>query len=499
MNIYTYPNSSIVREVSFVKSDGGSLRAYLTAAEGADPKLLYAAMCHLADEGLQCIPSFENGRPVLEVRGIGKEQSLLKLLEEKGSVVGAPRVIKELGEKTGFMDKVKKRSLLASGMTFLGGDVCFAMYGYKDSSKLDIAAAMAYALGTASTLILARKDQSDLQIKDISKKMAAYMRSQQTGIPNDCAVNSIIAEHNKSTLKKTDDYLRQYPSEMFNMFTGLAGALIAIAAYKGKVLGKPTANAFKEAAEKLVGRGSTLTGHALQEAAQAKAISAMRKEGWGDVGLGLMTTASGAFGALVTEKAHDPDAPKKTGVAAMWQWMQEHPLSIAGGGYLVSTMCHAWSTGVAWKSGDSERRKAVKWRVGFIVTNVIAEILLAISSKGHGDGVVSDRSVDDSVIALAADLIIQQPKKLQPTLIDQVADFLGQPNILALKDRDVRKELEDRVAQMRENPWAKAQGQAIKASTAPIEKRTETDPEKMHIWQEKVAKAASITPSPLIH
>ena len=525
MGIYSYSKPSIIDEVQFQKAATGSARAYMHAAPGVDGKVLCEIADSMAKKGWQCIPCGYNGKPMLEVRNFGRDSQLITHLVKNGAVVGIPNIKEDDTHKRSFTEKVKNRSLLASGMVYLLGDIGFFSYGYKEASKLDMTAAVAYALGTLSTLTFARKDQSDLQIKDISKQMAAYMRTQKMDVPENCSISS-LNDQPLPTIKKADEYLRHYPSEMFNIFTAMAGVCIAIAAYKTKAIGKPNAKAVEELMGKLRGAGNVLGHDALHSQAYAAVLKNMRKEGWADVGLGVLTAASCTYGALAEEKAHDPDAPEKHGVEAMKQWMQEHPLSITGGGLMVSTLCHAWSTAVAWKSGDSERRKAVPGRALFIATNILAEILLAISSKGHGEGVVSDYSVDKSVISLAADLIAQQPKRLQPVLTQHVANFLGQPNVLALKDINVQKELTEQVGMMRDNPWVQAQIEANKnaphpkeeahavaaapvaagvATQVPVDAPSVAEPEastkegKSKTWRDHVVQQQNIAAKPVIH
>ena len=174
---------------------------------------------------------------------------------------------------------------------------------------------------------------------------------------------------------------------------------------------------------------------------------------WLDVGLGSMTFGSGMFANIVDEKVPDPDAPKKEGAAAAWEYIQQHPMTVAGVGYMISTLCHAASTGIEWKIGTTEGKKAIFDRGVFVATNLMAELLVAISSKGHGKGVKSDTSIDNTTLALAADLIAKQPPEMQQELIDHVSAFLGQPDVLAIKDTQAKKQLQEQVELLRKNPW----------------------------------------------
>ncbi len=119
--------------------------------------------------------------------------------------------------------------------------------------------------------------------------------------------------------------------------------------------------------------------------------------------------------------------------------------------------------------------------------NLVAELLLAISSKGHGEGVKSDNSVDNTIISLAAELIVKQPKAMQNYLIDHMADFLARPDVLALKDTDTSRILRQQVEAMRNNPWAQASGKVRLAEPTPS---TETP-----VWQAKMVTREAGEPS----
>lgn len=485
MPLYAYSKPSIIDEVTILKSDGGSRRAYLHASPDASAKQLYDIACRVSEKGLQSIPMTREGKAVLEVRGFSRDNKLLDLLAKEKWLSGAPQISTDMDKPTTFMERVKNRSLFATSVAFLVGDAGFFGYGFNDNSKLDMAAGLLYAGGTLSNLAFSRKDQSDLQIRDLSRKMSDYIRTEGVSLPHECTLDAIIDDKKKGLIRKADDLFRRYPSELMNMFFAGAGICIAAAATH-KIRIPASAEAIEKRTEfllqKVLHKGGIID-HADIAAKALYEVNHERKlEGWMDVGLGSMTFASGMFGTLVKEKAPDPDAPKETGLQGVKQWAQAHPLAVTGYGYMVSTLCHAISTYVAWKSGDPARTKAVPLRAVFVVTNIIAELLLSISSKGHGHGVVSDTSINDTVVALASELIAKQPRKLQPLLVEHVADFLGHPEILALKDKDVRNTIQKQVEAMRENPWAMAERDADKdAGRTPV-----TVPEMPKKWQGKI-------------
>jgi hypothetical protein len=457
VSIYQYSQGSVVDEVTFVKSDGGSLRAYLHALPDTSEKTLSDISLAMAKRGWQVVPNSMNGKATLEVRGFDRNAQVNGVLFDNKWAHGPAQITNDEKKSTKFADTVKKRSLFLSGIAYLAGDGAFIKYGLKESSPLNIAAGAAYAGGTLSSLLFARKDTPDLQIKEIANKMAAHMREQNIDVPDDCSLKSITEDKNKGFIKTSDDLFRRYPSELMNTFFGIAGACIATAALRNKVFGEVKPKAIEDMLKKEGKNFKKLAPHLTDHTQMAiDAVKKnMRHSGWLDVGLGTMTMASATFGNLVEEKVPDPDSPKKHGMAGVWEWAQERPLAVAGMGYMVSTMCHLASTMKDWKHADSEAKEAVLWRGVFVVTNLLAEALLAISSKGHGKGVVSDKSVDESVISLAAELIAKQPAAQQNHLIDYMSGFLGREDVLAKKDEEVKDLLRTQVELVKKNPWAK--------------------------------------------
>lgn len=456
MSIYRYSQGSVIDEVTFVKSDGGSLRAYLHALPDTSDKTLAYISLAMAKRGWQTVPNSINGKPTLEIRGFGRKTQINDILSENGWTKGAAQVTEDKKDNTRLWDKLRKRSLFLSGISFMISDACYTIYGQKDKSPLNAAAGLAYMAGGVASSVFARKDTPDLQIKEIAGRMANHMQAQNIQLPDDCALNSIIKDKHKGLIKTSDDFFRRYPSELTNGLFGLAGALIAT-------------DAIKEL------RSATATAH-------NKSVAPL------EIALGATTMASAAFGSLVQEKAHDPDTPKKHGLPGVWEWIQERPLMVTGIGYLVSSGFHIASTIKDYTGGDSEKKTAAKWRMGFIGWTILGEVLISISSKGHGNGVVSDKSVGDSVISLSADLIAKQPPAQHDHLIDYMSGFLGREDVLARKDIDVKDLLRTQVELVKKNPWANCKDVLPPATPAHKNELFSSPPED-NKWQAVVAKS----------
>lgn len=456
MSIYRYGQGSVIDEVTFVKSDGGSLRAYLHATTDTSEETLGKISLSMAKRGWQTVPNSMNGKATLEIRGFDRKAQVNGILSDNGWVKGKANIEPDKKDNSRFIDKLKKRSLFLSGVAFMISDACYTIYGKKDKSPLNAAAGLAYMAGGIASTVFARKDTEDLDIKEVAGRMAKHMQAQNIELPDDCALNSIVKDQHKGIIKTTDDLFRRYPSELSNTLIGLAGGLIAT-------------DAIREL------RSTKTTAH-------NKSVAPI------EIALGATTMASAAFGTLVEERAHDPDMPRKHGLPGMWEWIQERPLLVTGIGYLVSSGFHLASTIKDYKGGDSEKKTAAKWRMGFIGWTALGEVLIAISSKGHGKGVVSDRSVDDSIISLSAELIAKQPPAKQEYLIDYISGFLGREDVLAKKDTDVKDLLRTQVELVKKNPWA--QCKEISSSKPAVKNELLSSVAEDNKWQTAVAKSA---------
>ena len=452
MSLYSYSNSKVIDEVSFKRTANGALRAYVHACPQVGQGQIEDILKAFQKEDYICIPFTVNNKPVVEVRGFKRDAELITLLHKNGWVDDKPKIAKELEDNVGWMEKIKKRGLQSAGVLYSIGDVNFIAYGLKDSSPLDMAAGICYALPTPVLMAYGRNDQSQIQIKDFARQMAKEFKKEVAALP-DCSTKEFASDKRQGTFQHINELLQRYPSEFMNLSYAAAGACIFAAAVrhlghlKGHGLPANTVDGWMKHL------GKTQPG-VTREVATATGLKNIRTENYLNAGVGVATMASGLFGTLVKEKVRDVDDKPKTGLSGLWEKMRERPLTVAGAGFMVSTLLHAGATWVAVKGQDPKHKKAVPYRVAFVISALLAELMVAVSSKGHGEGVVSDSSVDESAIALAADLIVKQPKGMQNALIEEMGKFLGRPEVLAMKDEEATRRLRHYVEHGRGNPWA---------------------------------------------
>ena len=460
MTSYSYQNS-LIEKVTFKKAANGSVRAYLEAGKDTPPEQLEAITKAMCNEGWYAIPSMCDGKPSLEVRGYLREQSVRDVLAAQSFTQGTPCVQKDVEKPTSFMDKIRARSLQGTSIAFLAADASYSRYGYLESHPEDIAAGLAYGIGSATMGLVGTNAQAIDEIKKQTKKLLKYAKEHDIKLENNFTIPIVTENNKRDVFHQIVDTLQTYPTEIGNSFTALAGTMISYAAYKYKISPKTLPH-----------------GHS-------------KTSGYMDFGLGISTLTSGMVGAWIKEKKHDPDVPRSEGMQGWWEWIQERPLSVAAFGYMCSTLCHTGSTIIdyrkAKKTGNTKTLDAVKWRAGFIGCTIIGEILLAMSSKGHGEGVKSDMSTEDSIISIAAELVAKQKPELQTALTENLSHFLGRQDVLGGKDTNVKERLEKAIEGVKNNPWA----QVTTNETAPAPTVAKPASE-LPAWQAKIAASQSV-------
>ena len=454
LSLYQFQSPSIIDEVRVIKTPEGGLRAYLHAAPHANPGQLDDIKRKFSVLRWTEIPHVFEGKPVLEVRGFKKPEQLLSYLQSNGWTAGAAAVTATKDDVIRFSDQLRALTLKASGATYVISDMGYYAYALKNylhepsaAHRFDLAAGVGYNLGSWVLLGYGSQDQSQRQIKDATKKMYRYLRQQMANLPEHAEIHDVVREEKRGVIGNINEFLSRYPSEITNAVFMLTGLAILRANYT---------NAFKpQAADETL-----------------KQFRDRRNSRIMDMGLGSITALSGLGAITIPEKKRAEGDPYRPGLLGVWDWVQEKPLRLAGYGYMVATAFHAVSTYNEWRSGNQRVRETLAWRVLFVAGNVIAETLMAVSSKGHGQGVHAEGGVDDSVIATAADSIARQKPEYQSLLVSQLAGFLSSPEVLGGKAEAIETKLREQLAMMQHHPW-----------------RKEATPAKEGSWQQRTQPA----------
>lgn len=493
MTVYHFDNSAVIDHVEVTHSAGGRHTAYIRARENAGGAALEQIKKSLTHAEMQWTPVKRNDEYVLEVRNIGNTgKSLLHFLADEGVVSGEPRKEVNPATQVKAWDKFRANTLRWSGLAYFFGDMNFVAYGWKKAFTPDpvggrrkltnpqlLLAGLFYAAGSPFISIFGTGDKSDMQLRNMSFDTLQYLVSTGVKIPENSSLLSVTHKHNATPWRKLVSKFERYPSEIANSLFGLAGIMVIWEG--GKDLSK-----FRREAKS-----------GQPHARNASSIIM-------DMGLGLMSFLAGLVSDLVPEEPRKEGEPRKPGLAGAWQWVQEKPLRTAG--YLLgaSTVSHAGSSAVGYvrarkiladpNSTDAQRadaleeKRALPNRAIFAVGNMAAEGLMSVSSKGHGKGVESDSSLEPSMYAVMADMILRSQKEDREKILTTVSDHLSQPDFLNLSRERIRKGIEDQMADLMRHPWM-----GINAPVKTESKAQEEPAQKNTKWQDSVANSVNTT------
>jgi hypothetical protein len=430
----------VIDDVQVCRNENGGVRAYVHAASTASAEQLLEIKNGLADRNLKVIPTTKDGRPVLEVRGFKKPSDFTRILLEKHYITGVSSMTREEGDIVNPAQKWRHATLSAAGLSYNIGDIAYLTYAFKKYhhehvpnaknmtnffNVMDIVAGFGYAAGSLALTKYGHGDRSQIMIQSTNKKIKDYLADTGINVPEDSALANSTHEKKRGFFGRLDNVFARYPSETFNSIYIFVGALLGSAAFYRAVVAHTKGN--------------------LKEA-RAEAM---------DVGLGLMTFTSAMTGLLVKEKRIDEN-DRRQGLGKVLDWVQEKPLRATGFGYMISTLFHGYGTYVKHKGGDALVKKTAVYRGIFVLANVVSEVMLFVSSKGHGEGLKPDKSVDESILASTAELILRQPPERQKTLTSQLAGYLAAPEVMGGDVDKMAHTLQAHMDALQKNPWTSA-------------------------------------------
>ncbi len=529
MPLYRYNISSPVDEVKFVRNESGGFRAYLHAAEGANQQDLQRIYAQLQETGHVLVPCHENGRAMLEVRGFKTPDGLRATLAEADATIGKP-VKDDLAEdKLTAGQWLKKYALFMIAGIYLLSDYFYIKYEDVKSREIDdkkeklaeekltaaieryngtnlystkplprsqasidlenkikdfnasnhttfddkkitasldfstekspwakfwaTLAGKGYLVGSSTSMLslLLRGNTSNAEVGEISRYvMEAAKKHGLTPEEDPSLLHAASLHDTRSTFVQK---YSQYSSELMNLSFATAGLAIT----KTNIESLQKLNAKEKYYDFLTGSDSL---RADQRHRSEKSVATK------DIILGIGTMASGVASSFMTEKKHDPNVPKKKGIAGVIERMKENPLSIAGAGYLVSTFVHLWSSIQEMASIRKDNKELVAkgqeafpiyhtgFRLAFVVMNLVAETGMLFTSKGHGEGVRNDSTLDDTATAMVASLIMRQPEEKHQELVVKMAKELSNATAIAKPVAEVAQMIEHQLQNIKKNPWS---------------------------------------------
>lgn len=423
------------------KTPGGGRRAYLFCREGTSAEQASHIRKAIENANLSCVASEVDGEACLEVRGCRDPKVLQNILLSAGAVKGSASEDKSDNEKFSFMSWGRNNMVMLYGAINVVADIGMIYYGQlkkKLGGKdkwLEEAAGWSYSAGSVAFTAFGRGDKTDYHASDIACKLRDELKQQGIALQEDSAVQSFCRlADNKTQLQKFRSSLSKKGSDAGNIATGTAGGFILANSLINKTDGRVN-----------------------------------KKEAF----LGATTLLSGYGAALVKEKAPDKENPPTTFFGKVKAWIEERPNRLAGYGYMLSTGFHAAEAVNKIRNPgetDPERiritKRAYFSRGIFAGMNFIGEIILAMASKGHGSGVKSSDSIEETALSIVADTIVRQPEGKREAMIkDMGGRFLSNPDVLGGDATEMTQRLVDRVHRLEKSPWLGRNGNGSNAQS----------------------------------
>jgi hypothetical protein len=434
--MYRYQSGSLIDEVQILTNESGGTRAYFYARSDATPEQLTQIQSVISSLGWKSVPSIHDGRAALEIRGFKNPLIALQTITAQRWGIGTPAVTAQEDDVPSTSEKFANATLRTAGFSYILGDFCYITYATKQYlhelsqgsksknffNRVNIVAGFGYALGSIALGAYGSRDQSQNTIRSASEKVRHYLRKETIEVPDDTSMHTITRDEKRGFWGSINHTFAKFPSETLN------GVYVLV--------------------------GIALSACALFRASRPGISSKERNEELWDVGLGVVTASSAITGLVVKEKKPIAGEPKRKGFGAILDWIQEKPLRATGFGYMVATGFHGVGTYKKYQNGDKVVRDTAAFRGAFVGTNILSEVLMALSSKGHGQGVKPDDSIDKTVIASTAEVILRQPEEKREALVEQLAGYMASPEVLGSSAPLIAMELRTQMRAIADNPWA---------------------------------------------
>jgi hypothetical protein len=457
---YQFGSDSLLRDVTIIHALNGGKRAYLNAHEHTLPEKLLEIRKRLSEQGYITHKVLHEGEIKLEVRAFQDDQELLRNLCLAGAIANEPQAVMAPEQKRGLWEWIKHNTFKACIAFYFIGDIGITAHGWfqkkrtKNTSveiREDVYTGLFYFAGTLSSAISTalRGNQSDEEVRVVQEKF--YESVKADGVDAEKAMP--FAAENKKKQNPIVAFIAKHPAELMNtMFTG-AGIFLGLAVMK-----RLKASKIKEIANPSLLNNTWHKGEKFYD--------------YVDVGTGVVTAASGTLATFVKErpKTSEEKEPEST-IGKAWRWLEEKPLRISGIGYMAATGAHLFSSRFKYLKTlhETNSHKEAFFDAGFRsifgVTNVIAEVLMAHSSKGHGEGVRSDDTVETTAAAMAAEAISTQAPEKKGQLVENYATKLASPKIMGGDKKAIKTKITQHLDFNKKNRWAESVSDAAATPT----------------------------------
>lgn len=298
--------------------------------------------------------------------------------------------------------KKKERSRIdIAGYSFLAGDAALYAAGHLSGRKEEAAAGAVWALGG---LACARygNPKADQKLAMVTRRLNEFLEQQEVTIPESPAT-AMLAKRG-GVLEKMEDFMFRYPTESLNAVYSVGGALMA--------------------------RGGMRSGNPY------------------DAASGVLIAAGGLAGLLIPERKPDGEHPPETPLGKAAEWVQEKPLRLTGGLYMLNnaTMALAARRDMHLNPGS----KAYLFKYLTAATYIFGNAMLATSSKGQGGSALdADDPQTASLLKASAAVISAQPEPVRETLMHAIASHLSAQPEIDLKASEINTMLQAQLSPQR--------------------------------------------------
>lgn len=298
---------------------------------------------------------------------------------------------------------LKRESLRASGYSYLVGDAALFASGMMSGRKHE---ALTGAMYTAGSLVLIRygKENAERRLHTMQGRLREYFANENIPIPQASELNSVALKGEGSVIDLIEDFMYEYPSQIFNTMNVLGGFSLLRSGMK-------------------------------------------HSKGW-DSASGALVVAGGLAGLLITEKHPSSNHHATSGLGKAWELVQEKPLKVSG--YLYMATKPALVVSALQERSDNPQQKSYLFKLLAAAIYMVADGLLSISSKDS----VSYIEKDDNAKAMqklettAARVIAAQPEGLKLYILQQTAGFLAAQTDIKLSATQIASDLTERIKEL---------------------------------------------------
>jgi len=278
-------------------------------------------------------------------------------------------------------EDLREKSLKASGYAYLVGDAALFASGALSGRYKEASAAGLWAIGGLACAKYANPN-AEQQCKLLSAKLSRFLHKKGIEIPAD--VQPGFFNQHRDTLDRVENFLYSNPSMVLHATYAVGGL-------------------------QMIRSG----------------LAHQRK--W-DTASGALVAAGALAGLLIPEKKPDPDHPPEGLIGKAVSWVQERPLRISGGLYMLNNASLLMSAFAERKSNPASSSYMFKFLTA--ASYIFGNTMLALSSKHHSG------ASDDSILAMqkladaAGHVIAAQAPQVQEPLVQQISEYLAaQPDV----------------------------------------------------------------------